>query len=83
MLTLVKRFRSANPTVHSAGLDVAVKRIFLQGISQSLKRGILVFCNDLHAAGVTRDQLLKDCRRAKVYLTPSAHSYIPVVVDKY
>ena len=71
MFTLVKLFRAANPNVAAQDMDQAVKRKFLQGIDPNVKRGIFVFCQDPYANTVSRDQLLQDCRKAKVHLSPS------------
>ena len=71
MFALVKLFRGANPDAGMNVLDQAVKRKFLQGIDPAIKRGVFVFCQDPYDPTVSRDQLLQDCRKAKVHLTPS------------
>ena len=65
MLELLRLYTTANPDHNAATKLVAVKRKFLQGISPELRKNIFVFCNDPHAATVTREQLLSHCRKAR------------------
>ena len=72
MFSLVKLFRAAiNPGSSADAVNTAVKRKFLQGISPSLRKGIFVFCNDPYLDSVSQEQLLQDCRKAKVHFASS------------
>ena len=71
MLEILKLYRNANPDATGNMLDAALKRKFLQGLPPNLKRNIFIFCNDPYNTGVTRDQLLEACRKAKALLDPN------------
>ena len=71
MVSLVKLYKAANPTVSAEVFDTAVKRKFLQGISPVLKKNLFVFCNKPYDPATTRDKLLQHCREAKVHLAPT------------
>ena len=75
MLALLMLYKTANPNHDAAVTLLAVKRKFLSGISPTLRNNIFVFCQDPFAAGVTREQLLTHCRKARnLLLTQNADS---------
>ena len=82
MFSLVKLFRAANPDSSPDAVNTAVKRKFLQGISPSLRKGIFVFCNDPYLDRVSREQLLQDCRKAKVHFASSIVEPKSDVIDR-
>ena len=68
MLGLLKLYSLANPN-HAADIKLAaIKRKFINGISEELRRNIFIFCNNPYAAGVTRENLLSHCRDARMHL---------------
>ena len=69
MLDLVKLYGLANPTHNAAIKLAAIKRKFLNGVSQDLRRNVFVFCNNPYDANVTRDNILEYCRNAKTHLS--------------
>ena len=69
MLDLVKLYGLANPTHNAAIKLAAIKRKFLNGVSQDLRRNVFVFCNNPFDANVTRDNILEYCRNAKMHLS--------------
>ena len=71
MFSLVKVFWAANPGSSADAVNTAIKRKFLQGICPSLRKGIFVFCNDPYLDCVSQEQLLQDCRKAKVHFASS------------
>ena len=71
MLSLTTYYRGANPTATAAELNKAVKRKFMQGISEDLRRAIYVFISDPFAITVTHRRLLEAARNAKLSLLGS------------
>ena len=71
MLSLVRLYKAANPTINGIQYEAAIKRKYLQGISPDLRRNIFVFCNNPYDETVTREKLLEHSRNAKVHLGPS------------
>ena len=65
MLQLLMLYKTANPEHTDAVTLLAVKRKFMAGIPDTLRKNIFVFCPDPFAVGVTREQLLTHCRKAR------------------
>ena len=65
MLRLLMLYKTANPDHSDAVTLLAVKRKFLSGISPELRRNVHVFCSEPLGVGVTREQLLSYCRKAR------------------
>ena len=72
MLSLLKLYRAANSEHDDNIRDAAIKRKFLQGISPEHRRGIFVFCNDPYSTTVSRDQLVENCRNARIHLASTS-----------
>ena len=73
MTHLLQLFRAANPKAKTDIINHAVKRKFLQGISDTLRRNIFIFCTNPYDDKITHQDLLKACRDASVHLSlPSA-----------
>ena len=68
MLSLVKLYRTANPTASTEDINRAIKRKFLSGVSPDLRRSIFIFCTNPYATSVTYDALLEAARRAKLHI---------------
>ena len=87
ILSLVKRCRTAIPTVSTEDINRAIKRKFLSGVSPDLRCSI--FCTDPYATSVTYDALLEATRKAKLHivnlsndsLQPSASATTPVIAE--
>ena len=78
MLSLVKLYRTANPTVSTEDINRAIKRKFLSRVSPDLRCSIFIFCTDPYATSVTYDALLEAARKAKLHIiNPSNDSSQP------
>ena len=75
MFELYNLYKRANPNQNAQVQLTAIKRKFLQGISPDIRRNIFVFCNDPYDGGVTRDQLVEYCLKAKVYLSNDSNTF--------
>ena len=53
MLSLVKLYRTANPTASTADINRAIKRKFLSGISSDLRSSIFIFCTDPYVTSMS------------------------------
>ena len=69
MLQLGKLYRAANPD--ATDVDKAVKRRFMNGISNEVRHSIYIFCNDPYATTVTCQILLEHARKAKLHAQES------------
>ena len=68
MMTLLSLYKLANPN-HTPEITLAaIKRKFMNGISDDLRRNIFVFCNDPYNANVTREQLLGFANNARMHM---------------
>ena len=74
MTNLLQLFRAANPEAKTEEINRAVKRKFLQGISDELRRNIFIFCNHPFDDEVSHRDLLKACRDAAVHLATTKSS---------
>ena len=73
MTHLLQLFRAANPKAKTDIINHAVKRKFLQGNSDTLRRNIFIFCTNPYDDKISHQDLLKACRDASVNLSlPSA-----------
>ena len=59
MTSLLQTFRAANPSAKDDEIDRAVKRKFLQGIPPTLRRNLIIFCQNPYDDKVTPQDLLK------------------------
>ena len=88
-LSLVKLYRTANPTASTEDINTAIKRKFLNGVSLDLRRSIFIFCTNPYVTSVTYDALLEAARKAKLHIIkpsndssqPSASATTPVVAE--
>ena len=82
MTHLLQLFRAANPKAKAEVVNHAVKRKFLQGISEALRRNIFIFCKNPYDDKVSHQDLLKASRDASVHLSlPStAETVVPDAV---
>ena len=79
---LLRLFKAANPKAKTEVINHAVKRKFLQGISDALRRNIFIFCKNPYDDAVSHQDLLKASRDASVHLSlPStAETVVPDTV---
>ena len=71
MLSLVKLYSAANPDAGEAVSTKAIKRRFMNGISNEVRQSLYIFCNNPHAIIVTYQQLLELARKAKMHIFES------------
>ena len=69
MTHLLQVYKSADPQATTNVINHAVKRKFLQGISDSSRRNILIFCSNPYDEKVSHQDLLKASRDASVHLS--------------
>ena len=69
MTHLLQLFKAANPNAKTEVINHAVKRKFLQGISDALRRNIFIFCKNPYDDAVSHQDLLKASRDASVHLS--------------
>ena len=80
MTHLLQLYKAADPQAKTNIINHAVKRKFLQGISDALRRNIFIFCSNPYDEKVSPQDLLKASRDASVHLSlPSTTT--PVVPD--
>ena len=82
MTYLLQLFKAADPKAKTEVIKHAVKRKFLQGISDALLRNIFIFCKNPYDDAVSHQDLLKASRDASVHLSlPStAETVVPDTV---
>lgn len=68
MTHFLQLFRAANPKAKTEVINHGVKCKFLQGISDTLRRNIFIFCTNPHDEKVSHQDLLKASRDASVHL---------------
>ena len=71
MLSLVKLYSAANSDAGEAVSTKAIKRRFMNGISNEVRQSLYIFCNNPHAITVTYQQLLEHARKAKMHIFES------------
>ena len=69
MLALIKLFKAANPDAKTEDIIRAVKRKFLNGISNDLRRNLFIFCNNPLEETVSHSDLLQASNKARVHLS--------------
>ena len=69
MLSLVKLYKAANPDAADPATTLAIKRKFMNGISQELRRCTYIFCKEPFDAGVTYQDLLEAARKARLQMS--------------
>ena len=69
MTLLLQLYKAADPQATTNVINHAVKRKFLQGISDTLRRNIFIFCSDPFDEKVSHQDLLKASRDALVHLS--------------
>ena len=69
MLALIKLFKAANPDAKTEDINRAVKRKFLNGISDDLRRNLFIFCNNPLEETVSHSDLLQASNKARVHLS--------------
>ena len=74
MTALLQLYRAANPEAKSKDVKSAVKRKFLHGINDTLRRNILIFCTNQFSDDVSPQAFLKASRDAVVHLSASVSS---------
>ena len=80
MTHLFQLYKAADPQANTNVINHAVKRKFLQGISDTLRRNIFIFCSNPYDEKVSHQDLLKASRDASVHLSlPSTAA--PTVPD--
>ena len=71
MLSLVKLYSAANPDAGEAVSMKAIKRRFMNGISNEGRQSLYIFCNNPHAITITYQHLLELARKAKMHIFES------------
>ena len=69
MTSLLSLYRAANPDANTEEIKRAVKRKFLQGISDNLSHNLFIFCSNPYDEKVSHQDVLKACRDAIVHLS--------------
>ena len=69
MLALIKLFKAANSDAKTEDINQAVKRKFLNGISDDLCRNLFIFCNNPLEETVSHSDLLQASNKARVRLS--------------
>ena len=69
MTHLLQLYKAADPQAKTNVINHAVKRKFLQGISDTLRRNIFIFCSNPYDEKVSHQDLLKASRDASVHLS--------------
>ena len=77
MTSLLSLYRAANPDAKTEDINRAVKRKFLQGIADHLRRNIFIFCANPYEDKVSHQDVLKACRDAVVHLSTNKSSPDP------
>ena len=74
MTVLLQLYHAAKPEAKSEDANSAVKRKFLHGINDTLRRNIFIFCTNPFSDDVSPQALLKASRDAVVHLSASVSS---------
>ena len=69
MLALVKLYKAANPESEAEEVNRAVKRKYLHGISDEVRRNVFTFFNNPLEDRITHQDLLKASRDAQLHLS--------------
>ena len=69
MTHLLQLYKAADPQAKTNVINHAVKRKFLQGISDTLRRNTFIFCSNPYDAKVSHPDFLKASRDASVHLS--------------
>ena len=77
MTHLLKLYKAADPQAKTNVINHVIKRKFLQGISDTLRRNIFIFCSNLYDEKVSHQDLLKASRDASIHLSlPSTAAHM-------
>ena len=68
MLSLVKLYTAADPDAADSVSKKAIKRRFMNGISNEVRQSLYIFCNDPYSTTVTYQNLLEYARKAKMHI---------------
>ena len=69
MTSLLSLYHAANPGAKTEEINRAVKRKFLQGISDNLRHNLFMFCSNPYDEKVSCQDVLKACLDAIVHLS--------------
>ena len=69
MTSLLSLYREANSDAKTEEINRAVKRQFLQGISDNLRYNLFIFCSNHYDEKVSHQDVSKACRDAIVHLS--------------